>query len=68
MASLYRPQNVFVLGLITYELLIGKPAVTGNNFLEVFRQIEHFDAAECVATSARNINDAGSGTAASECT
>jgi alkyl hydroperoxide reductase subunit AhpC len=41
--------DVFVLGLIIYELLTGKPAVTGNNILEVFRQIEQFDAAKCVA-------------------
>ena len=41
--------DVFVLGLITYELLTGKPAVTGNNILEVFTRIEQFDAAKCVA-------------------
>jgi serine/threonine-protein kinase len=41
--------DVFVLGLITYELLMGKPAVTGNNILEVFTRIEQFDAAKCVA-------------------
>jgi eukaryotic-like serine/threonine-protein kinase len=41
--------DVFVLGLITYELLRGKPAVTGNNILEVFRQIEQFDSAKCAA-------------------
>ena len=41
--------DVFVLGLIIYELLTGKPAVTGNNILEVFTRIEQFDAAKCVA-------------------
>ena len=41
--------DVFVLGLITYELITGKPAITGNNILEVFRQIEQFDADKCVA-------------------
>ena len=41
--------DVFVLGLIIYELLIGKPAVTGNNILDVFKSIEQFDAAKCVA-------------------
>ena len=40
---------MFVLGLIIYELLTGKPAVTGNNILEVFKRIEQFDAAKCVA-------------------
>ena len=41
--------DVFVLGLITYELITGKPVITGNNILEVFRQIEQFDADKCVA-------------------
>jgi eukaryotic-like serine/threonine-protein kinase len=41
--------DVFVLGLIIYELLMGKPAVTGNNILDVFKSIEQFDAASCVA-------------------
>jgi alkyl hydroperoxide reductase subunit AhpC len=41
--------DVFVLGLIIYELLTGKPAVTGNTILELFTQIEQFDAAKYVA-------------------
>jgi serine/threonine-protein kinase len=41
--------DVFVLGLIIYELLTGKPAVTGRNIVEVFARIEQFDAAKCVA-------------------
>jgi alkyl hydroperoxide reductase subunit AhpC len=41
--------DVFVLGLIFSEMLTGRPAVTGNSILEVFRQIEQFDAAKCLA-------------------
>jgi alkyl hydroperoxide reductase subunit AhpC len=41
--------DVFVLGLILFELLRGKPAITGTNILEVFRQIDTFDAASRAA-------------------
>jgi eukaryotic-like serine/threonine-protein kinase len=41
--------DVFVLGLIIYELLTGKSAITGNNILEVFMQIEQFDGAKSAA-------------------
>src|SRR5262249_48391632 len=41
--------DVFALGLITYEMLTGKPAVAGNSIIEVFRQIEQFDGDRCAA-------------------
>jgi alkyl hydroperoxide reductase subunit AhpC/predicted Ser/Thr protein kinase len=41
--------DVFVLGLITYEMLTGKPAVSGNSFLETLMAIEQFDSASIVA-------------------
>jgi alkyl hydroperoxide reductase subunit AhpC len=41
--------DVFALGLITYEMLTGKPAVSGGNIMEVFRQIEQFDGDKCAA-------------------
>ncbi len=40
--------DVFALGLILYELLSGKPAVTGKNIVEVVMRMEHFDGAACV--------------------
>ena len=40
--------DVFALGLIIYEMLTGRPAISGNNILDVLRRVEHFDAAEYV--------------------
>ncbi len=41
--------DVFVLGLIFYEMLTGRPAVSGNSIVEVLMRIEQFDADTCVA-------------------
>lgn len=41
--------DVFAFGLIAYEMLTGKPAVSGTTIMDVFRQIEQFDAVELVA-------------------
>jgi serine/threonine protein kinase/peroxiredoxin len=41
--------DVFAFGLITYEMLTGKPAVSGNSIIEVLRRIEQFDAPEHIA-------------------
>jgi serine/threonine protein kinase/peroxiredoxin len=41
--------DVYALGLILYEMLTGKPAISGHTILEVFKQIEQFDAARCAA-------------------
>jgi serine/threonine-protein kinase len=41
--------DVFAFGLIAYEMLTGKPAVSGTTIPEVFRRIEQFDAVELVA-------------------
>lgn len=41
--------DVFALGLIMYEMLAGRPAVTGNNVFDVLRHIEQFDASRYVA-------------------
>jgi serine/threonine-protein kinase len=41
--------DVFALGLITYEMLTGKPAISGSSILEAFRQIEQFDGDKCAA-------------------
>lgn len=41
--------DVFAFGLITYEMLTGKPAVSGNSIMEVLRRIEQFEAPEDVA-------------------
>lgn len=35
--------DVFALGLILYEMLTGRPAVSGSTILDVLRQIEQFD-------------------------
>jgi serine/threonine protein kinase len=41
--------DVFALGLILYEMLTGRPAITGNSLLEVLLRIEQFDATKYVA-------------------
>jgi serine/threonine protein kinase len=41
--------DVFALGLVLYEMLSGKPALSGNGVLDVLRRVEEFDAAPFVA-------------------
>ena len=41
--------DVFVLGLIMYEMLTGKPAVSGKSILETLMAIEQFDSTKFVA-------------------
>jgi serine/threonine protein kinase len=41
--------DVFVLGLIFYEMLTGRPAVSGNSILELLMRIEQFDAERYIA-------------------
>ena len=41
--------DVFALGLIIYEMLTGRPAISGNNVLDLLRGVEQFDAARYVA-------------------
>ena len=40
--------DVFVLGLITYEMLTGRPAISGNNIVEAFMAIGQFQSANLV--------------------
>jgi alkyl hydroperoxide reductase subunit AhpC/predicted Ser/Thr protein kinase len=41
--------DVFVLGLITLEMLTGKPAISGKSILETLMAIEQFDSTKYVA-------------------
>ena len=37
---------MFAIGLVLYEMLTGRPAVSGISIFDVLRRIEQFDAAE----------------------
>jgi serine/threonine protein kinase len=41
--------DVFAMGLVIYEMVTGKPAITGKNILDVLRKLENFEADEFVA-------------------
>lgn len=41
--------DVFAAGLILFEMITGRPAITGNSVLDVLHRMEQFDPAEYVA-------------------
>lgn len=36
--------DIFAFGLVLYELLVGRPAISGNNLMDVLRQLDTLDA------------------------